>query len=142
MTVATSGGVTVHHGPMVSVVIGSPGSALTLMRDGEGDARAVLDVPGLHAESDVEASYVDGFADLVRFFEGLLADWRGWDGTRTWGSVDRTLRVHATSGITLLVTVRQHPGPEAHLPWTAAAEFHIDPGEDLRRLVADLREWV
>jgi uncharacterized protein DUF6228 len=41
-----------------------------------------LRVPGLDASRRVSAHYATGFDELVAFFNGLAADWRGWQGER------------------------------------------------------------
>jgi Family of unknown function (DUF6228) len=32
----------------------------------------------------VSSHYATGFADLVLFFQRLAADWRGWEGERSY----------------------------------------------------------
>ena len=55
-----------------------------------------LRVPGLEASSRVSAHYASEFDDLVAFFRQLAADWRGWDGERTYESLEHDLRLTAT----------------------------------------------
>lgn len=55
-----------------------------------------LRVPRLEARSRVSPNYAVGFDDLIAFFRQLAADWRGWDGERTYESIDHDLRLTAT----------------------------------------------
>jgi Family of unknown function (DUF6228) len=52
-----------------------------------------LRVPGLDASRRVWAHYATGFDELVAFFNGLAADWRGWQGERTYESLEHDLRL-------------------------------------------------
>jgi hypothetical protein len=45
---------------------------------------ADMQVPSLR----VPAHYATGFDDLVAFFRAFASDWRGWQGERTYESVD------------------------------------------------------
>ena len=56
-----------------------------LQRGPDGEIWSVvvrLRVPGLDASRRVWANYATGFDELVTFFNGLAADWRGWQGQR------------------------------------------------------------
>ncbi|HEX6336167.1 MAG TPA: DUF6228 family protein [Jiangellaceae bacterium] len=50
---------------------------------------------GLSASRPVYHGYWSGFRDLVLFFEEMERDWRGWDGDRTWESLQGDLRIEA-----------------------------------------------
>ncbi|WP_245192004.1 DUF6228 family protein [Amycolatopsis azurea] len=62
---------------------------------------AELQLHGLSASVQVVHSYVTGFADLAEFFQQHVDDWRGWDGVRTWESLERVLKsMRPTSTVT------------------------------------------
>ena len=79
-----------------------------------------LRVPGLEASSRVSAHYASEFDDLVAFFRQLAADWRGWDGERTYESLEHDLRLTATHDgyVRLAVQLWQECG---RFGWSAAA---------------------
>jgi len=57
----------------------------------------VLEDRGLRAVSEVHA-VVSGPADLpTSFFDDLAQAWRGWGGTKEWGSYEGDLRLSATA---------------------------------------------
>jgi hypothetical protein len=72
-----------------------------------------------------------------------LADaYRGWDGVRTWESLEHDLRMEATHDgrghVSLRFVIR---GPQAYEPdaWEASVVVTLDAGEDMRRLTAELK---
>ncbi len=95
---------------------------------------ARLRVAGLDASLRVSAHYATGFDDLVRFFRSLASDWRGWDGERTYESLERELRLTAVHHGHVSIKARLRPSvPDG---WSATATFGLDPGEEMTR-VAD-----
>jgi hypothetical protein len=68
-----------------------------------------LRVPGLDASLWVSAHYATGFDELVAFLNGLASDWRGWQGERTYESLEHDLRLTATHDghVHLVVQLRQ-----------------------------------
>lgn len=65
--------------------------------DGETwHVRVHLGATGLDASRRVWTHYATGFDELVGFFRGLAADWRGWPGERTYESSEYELRLTAT----------------------------------------------
>src|SRR5262249_40761466 len=72
---------------------------------------------------------------------GLAGADRGWDGVRTWESLERDLRIDATHDgqghVNLRFVVR---GPRGYEPdaWEASVVVTVDAGEDMRSLVAEL----
>lgn len=82
--------------------------------------------------------------DLVAFFAGLDDDWRGWDGERSWRSLDGrmwiTARHDGKGHVSLGATLQQH----AHSPdaWLARVFITLEAGEQMRSLVADLRSHL
>ena len=73
---------------------------------------------------------------LQEFFEGLAADWRGWDGTRTWDSIEHGMTIEAThrgSRVELLLVIRRDPThPETALE--VRLPLFVEPGESLSRV--------
>ncbi|GAA0803115.1 DUF6228 family protein [Spirilliplanes yamanashiensis] len=103
-----------------------------------------LHTPGMTA---VTVAEVDGLvagsgSTLAGFVESLAADWTGWDGVRTWQSMERHLVVdarHRRRGyVSLGVTLRE-PGQDADdTAWSARAVFVVEAGEEMTRLAAEL----
>lgn len=99
-----------------------------------------LRVGGLDAPVRVSSHYATGFDELVRFVRGLAADWRGWQGERTYESLEHELRLTASHDGHVRIVARLH---QSSLPggWSASGEFRVDPGEELTiaaESVADL----
>ncbi|MEQ4208855.1 DUF6228 family protein [Actinopolymorpha sp. B9G3] len=91
---------------------------------------------GLTAESWVYAHNGDGFDGLTDFFRSMAKSWRGWDGARTWSSLegDLTLTAKHDGHVRLLVQIRDS------IDWSAEIELTIDAGEELTAAVAALSE--
>ena len=97
---------------------------------------------GLSASRPVAHGYGNGFRDLVVFFEEMERDWRGWDGDRTWESLEGDLRIegrHAHGHVELRVTLRHAVADWGRSGWSATADVTIDPGESLSQIVRDLQ---
>lgn len=99
------------------------------------EIRVTMSGPDLAASTADEASNGD---DLAGFLEGLYADWRGWDGFRSWRTLGGKTRIEAThrsrGHIDLAVTLRSD-----HLDgWTVTYGFDVVT-EDLRRLAGEAR---
>jgi hypothetical protein len=94
-------------------------------------------VPGLDARLRVSAHYATGFDDLVAFFRGLASQWRGWQGERTYESLERELRLTAVHDghVRLAVQLRQASVPGG---WSVTAVVQLDPGEELARAAEDV----
>lgn len=95
-----------------------------------------LRVPGLDACLRVSAHYATGFDDLVKFFRGLASDWCGWQGERTYESLDHDLRLTAghDGHIQLAVRLRE-VRPDG---WSATAVIRLYPGEEMTRAANDI----
>lgn len=83
---------------------------------------------------------------LASFIEELQTNWRGWDGERTWESLEGDVRVGAThdSGGHVQLSVRLAPirdRPRQQLEWQLVAAIWIAAGEDLRDLARRAREF-
>jgi hypothetical protein len=134
---------------VTSVRIGSVDEYLLLTPD-ESDPivqtlNAELSTSGLRAIRTVVHSYSTGFADLADFFALLEQDWRGWNDTRSWRSLEGDLGIearHEFGHVQLRATLRAYgPGWGNH-GWTASASLTIDPGEQLSQIAADLSRLV
>ncbi|MFB7755683.1 DUF6228 family protein [Streptomyces sp. NPDC056121] len=76
------------------------------------------------------------------FLAGLAEEFRGWDGTRTWRSLEDDLTLAA-----------EHAGSHVRLTWALHDRFPDDewrfeattrhaPGEDMRRLAVEMRTFL
>ena len=93
---------------------------------------AVVVVAAEQRASAGSSHYATGFDELVRFFRGLAADWRGWPGERTYESLEHELRLVAIHDghVRIAVQLRQSSLPDG---WSASGEFRVDPGVELTR---------
>jgi Family of unknown function (DUF6228) len=96
-----------------------------------------LRVPGLDASRRVWAHYATGFDELAAFFNGLAADWRGWQGERTYESLEHDLRLTATHDghVHLVVQLRDTLGQDG---WSATGVVQLDPGEEMTGAAEDV----
>ncbi|ASW54873.1 DUF6228 family protein [Plantactinospora sp. KBS50] len=106
------------------------------------DLRCELDDVGVDAVTSVRTLDGDG---IVAWADSLAESFHGWDGVRTWQSLERDLRIDATHDgrghVSLRFVIR---GPQGYEPgaWEASVVVTLDSGEDMRRLVAELAELV
>ena len=132
------------------VIIGTPSQHLVLTATGNRDVlRATVVAQGLRAELDVWAFSatdvgVTAFGDLVRFFESMEEDWRGWAGERAWLSLEGELTLTARHlGSTVVVAVELHSFLHpADGNWQASLEIRVDAGAQLSAIAGDLRALV
>lgn len=97
---------------------------------------------GLSASRPVYHGYRSGFRDLVLFFEEMERDWRGWDGDRTWESLEGDLRIearHEHGHVQLRVTLRHLVAGWDRSGWSATVGLSVDPGEELSDIIRDVR---
>ena len=109
-------------------------------RGPDGGVRYVtvrLRAPGLDAAVRVCAHYATGFDELVAFFGELADGWRGWQGERTYESLEHDLRFTAVheGHVRLSSCLQQTSTPSG---WSASAVIQLDPGEELIQAAADL----
>ncbi|MEU9646840.1 DUF6228 family protein [Streptomyces sp. NPDC048188] len=83
-------------------------------------------------------------SDLVPFLEELAADYRGWDGERSWQTNDRDLAVSAVfrSGGHVGLTWTSRPWPKAAGGWSASVTTWLEAGEQMASLAADVRRFL
>src|SRR5262249_46137098 len=102
------------------------------------DFRCGLADAGVDAGTWVRTFDGDGIVDWA---DDLAESYRGWDGVRTWESLEGDLRIDATHDgqghVNLRFVVR---GPRGYEPdaWEASVVVTVDAGEDMRSLVAEL----
>ena len=93
--------------------------------------------PGLSATARVENSRAIQGPEI--FFQDIAQDWRGWDGEKTWHSLDGELDLTATSDlrghITIRVQLQPTAGPEG---WRVTSYAYAEAGQldSLSRRVA------
>ena len=88
----------------------------------------------LTATKRIYGGYSGGFADLVSYFAELEARWRGWQGERSWESLEHDLRLdarHAHGNVQVRVTLRAERAGWGNDGWTATADLTVEPGEQL-----------
>lgn len=123
---------------MTTVFIGQPSAALVVEVVEPAYLTVRLELGTLRAEARVFRHYASGFDDLAEFFEWLERDWRGWDGVRTWSSLEGDLRLQASNRgqVGVLVELECPAGlPE----WSVKTQLSIEPGEQLSLITAQIR---
>jgi Family of unknown function (DUF6228) len=130
-----------------TVDIGSESDHLRLTRDANDAAvdylAAEVHADGLSASRSVYGGL--GWGDLVAFFDQMVTDWRGWDGARTWRSLEGDLTIgarHQHGHVQLRVTLRYPGQGRGRQDWFATADLTLEPGEQLSRTATDLAALV
>lgn len=102
-----------------------------------------LRAPGLTARVEEVVAW-SWDSDLVPFLEELVADFRGWDGERSWHTHDRDLTVSAAfrSGGHVGLTWTVRPWPDAAGGWSASVTTWLEAGEQLATLASDVRHFL
>ncbi|MGW6564820.1 DUF6228 family protein [Streptomyces sp. NPDC054975] len=99
--------------------------------------------PGLTARVDEVVAWLWD-SGLASFLEGLAADYRGWDGERSWQTDDRDLAVSAVfrsaGHIGLTWTLR--PWRKAAGGWSASVTTWLEAGEQMASLASDIRQFL
>ncbi|WP_319461062.1 DUF6228 family protein [Micromonospora sp. RTP1Z1] len=90
----------------------------------------------------IDGLYADLATTLSGFVQGLAADWHGWNGVRTWTSMERELAIDARHDgrgyVSLGVTLRA-PGLDLEdTAWSARAVYVLEAGEEMTRFAGDL----
>jgi Family of unknown function (DUF6228) len=132
-----------------TVHIGDPeGASITFSGAGDPgigydftDFTARVSAPGLSARSHVRS--IEGAQGLREFFRSLAADWRGWEGARTWESIEHDLsieaRVDRRGHVRLAFTLRQSYRAEA---WSTTIVVEVDAGEEMTNLASAIDELL
>lgn len=86
--------------------------------------------------------YVYDVAEIVRYFQGLDEEWRGWPGERRFESVESDLQLSARHvgriELSARLTGEAARDISSHVGWNAQAIVGVEPGEELSRFVRDL----
>ncbi|MBM0124552.1 DUF6228 family protein [Pimelobacter simplex] len=100
-----------------------------------------LEGPDLRASRQVYEGYDEGFTSLARYFGDLAVDWRGWEGTRDYESIEGDFRVRATHDghVNLSVLLWESTEPAG---WRVEAEVRLDAGEALSAAAVDIAVLV
>jgi hypothetical protein len=80
---------------------------------------------------------------LASLFSDLANGWRGWEGEKSWESIEHDLTITAVSDSLghCLLTFTLRDG--ANYTWkTVVGGFKIDAGEDMAAVARDMRAWV
>jgi hypothetical protein len=80
---------------------------------------------------------------LAGFFEDLADSWKGWDGEKSWRSIEHELLITATSDALghCLLTFTLRDGPND--TWkTTVSGFTIGAGEDMAVVAREMRAWA
>lgn len=124
------------------VDVGGPGKLTfgDLRREPSGEITGVtvtVDMESLRARREV---YLYGFTDLTGFFAGLAENWRGWNGTRNYESIEHDLLLEAThtgSTVELLFTLQDPSFPDARC---VRGKLTLGAGEELTRVSEDIKD--
>ncbi|MGW0345969.1 DUF6228 family protein [Streptomyces anthocyanicus] len=102
-----------------------------------------LRAPGLTARVDEVVAWIWD-SDLTTFLEELAAEYRGWDGERSWQTNDRDLTLSAIfrSGGRVGLTWSLRPWPQAVGGWGASVTTWLEAGEQITSLAADVRHFL
>lgn len=89
---------------------------------------------GLLAKTPVTSLAGDS---LDAFLSDIADQFRGWNGTRSWRSLEDQLRIEATWGSRGHVTLRVHLRPKVYEePWNVTAAFDVEAGAEMQALAA------
>lgn len=139
--------------PFALQISGGPRWIVRSPQDPYGDGYVYTIETELHDDgmtastvAEIDGQYANLECTLPAFVEGLAADWRGWDGVRTWMSMERELaldvRHDRRSRVSLGVTLRA-PGPGwDDTAWSARAVFVLEAGEELAGFAADFSRFL
>lgn len=102
-----------------------------------------LQAPGMTARVNEIVVWIWN-GDLGPFLEELGADYRGWDGERSWQTNDRDLAVSAAfrSGGNVELTWTLWPWPKIAGGWSASVTTWLEAGEQMARLASDIRHFL
>jgi hypothetical protein len=109
-------------------------------RDELSSFTASVEVEAMSATTQV---YAYGGRSPTELFEDMASEWRGWEGSKEWSSLEDELALSAThNGLgTITLQVRlSHLGSEGW-DWEARAALELDAGDQLERAVTSLRSF-
>ncbi|MER7756799.1 DUF6228 family protein [Kitasatospora sp. NPDC097643] len=98
---------------------------------------------GLTARVDaVRVSVLDLDGDLADFLDRLAADFRGWQGERTWHTSRLTLTATHTTGGHVHLRWTLRTSIHTNDPWECTVTTTLEAGEQLRTLATDTRAFL
>jgi hypothetical protein len=111
------------------------------MEDGElFRLTAAVQVEDAAATSRIAANYALGFDDLVEFLSDLADSWKGWEGEKSWSSLEDDLAITARfKGFGRVVLTVELQGPSSPYDWTLSASITTDPGAQMAEAAATAR---
>lgn len=95
----------------------------------------------MNAATTVIASTESGGDGLAKFMHGLAQDFRGWEGVRTWRSIEDQLLVAATWATGGHVELMLRIKPSIYDKWELATSFDIEAGEEMANLAASIEAF-
>ncbi|MDX3236384.1 DUF6228 family protein [Streptomyces sp. ME03-5709C] len=111
--------------------------------DDAGTGFAVeLRADGLQARVDSVEVCMWGQESPADFLDRLVADFRGWEGERTWHTNHMALRAVFRSGGYVALTWALVPWTPGDDVWGASLTMRLEVGEELSTLAADLRGFL
>src|SRR5215208_2323956 len=103
-----------------------PRGARLLLRRYQGGLIAEFDAPDMSSATQV---YVLGGCDhLDQFWRELAENWRGWEGTRSWQSLEGDLELSATSDRVGHVTLEVRLDRGAPFQWRVYGIISLEAG--------------
>ncbi|MGW2275294.1 DUF6228 family protein [Streptomyces yangpuensis] len=98
---------------------------------------------GLRARLDsVSVSVWDRAGDLTEFLEGLAADFRGWEGERSWVTDRLVLTATFHSGGHVQLSWGLRFGIFAEDSWECSVTTTLEAGEHMSRVASDVRSFL
>ncbi|MGW6860056.1 DUF6228 family protein [Streptomyces xanthophaeus] len=103
-----------------------------------------VQAPGMGARLDEAVAWIGDKTDLAPFLERLAGDFTGWEGERCWETNDRDLAVSAVfrHGGHVGLTWTLHPWRKTSGGWSASVTTHLEAGEQMASLAADIRHFL
>jgi hypothetical protein len=90
-----------------------------------------LTATGIQAECDVYYFHPHA-PGLGHYFSDLAQSWKGWNGTKSWASLEREFSIDASHDgvgtVGLRVRLRGPSSPKGDAPWHVDVTLPVDPG--------------
>ncbi|MGW9370303.1 DUF6228 family protein [Streptomyces xanthophaeus] len=103
-----------------------------------------VQAPGMGARLDKAVAWIGDKTDLAPFLERLAGDFTGWEGERCWETNDRDLAVSGVfrHGGYVGLTWTLRPWRKTSGGWSASVTTHLEAGEQMASLAADIRHFL
>jgi hypothetical protein len=110
-------------------------------RDGElWSVTATLELEDLRASTKVLRHYATCMDELIAYFDDIAANWRGWNGAKTYESLEGDLRLDAQhdgfGDVKVMVELKGDVPPYA---WVATGGVITDPGAQMEEAASNAR---